>query len=213
MGFTLGRQGPAPTTRGQDQSLFSKTLQLEALGLNSRFCFFAGISRAQILLLQSSLLLGILTKRKSIVCAVALMDTPSRCRAAGRSEPLDGAAWAGGAASFTGPLSAHAVPNCDPGSLCAVCLPGVVGSVANSAPQLLCLFLWWGEARGQGAVGHKELLWPVNGAAPWCGRVGAEPLVQCLRLHGPPAGWAHSTAPSSHLSCSAHSSGLSFIIH
>lgn len=28
-----------------------------------------------------------------------------------------------------------------PGAFCAACLPGVVGGVANFAPQLLCLFL------------------------------------------------------------------------
>lgn len=39
------------------------------------------------------------------------------------------------------------------------------------------------EALGQGATGHKEPLWPVNGAAPWCDCVGVEPLAQCLCPH------------------------------
>lgn len=53
------------------------------------------------------------------------------------------------------------------------------GRVANSVPQLLCLFLR-GVRPWDGAVGHKEPLWPVNGAASWRGRVGAKPLAQCL---------------------------------
>lgn len=28
--------------------------------------------------------------------------------------------------------------------------------------------------------GHKELLWPVNGASPLRGLMGTEPLAQCL---------------------------------
>lgn len=34
-----------------------------------------------------------------------------------------------------------------------------------------------------GVTGHKEPLWPVNGAAPWCGLVGGKPLAQCLCFH------------------------------
>lgn len=88
-----------------------------------------------------------------------------------------GPAWAGGATTFTVYISALKVLSCDLGSLYATCLPGIVGGMANSAPQLLFFFVWGGcEALGQGAAGHKEPLWPVNGAAPCRGWVGAKPL-------------------------------------
>lgn len=61
-------------------------------------------------------------------------------------------------------------------------LPSFVGGMANSVPQLLCLFLW-GEVRlGTGGDGAQRasvacewssfLVWPC----------GAEPLAQCVSL-------------------------------
>lgn len=79
-----------------------------------------------------------------------------------RSKPLGGAAWVGVAtpSRFTVHLSAHNIPICDTGSLCAACLPGLVGGVANSAPQLLCLFLRGERLWDRGWSGTKSLCGP-----------------------------------------------------
>lgn len=109
--------------------------------------------------------------------------------------------------------SAHNVPNRDPVSLCVACLPGVVGGVANCAPQLLCLFLrlgvglGTGDGRAQRASVARE--WSSSPAWP-CGSEAT------CSVSAPPRAsvrGACDESPSSHLSCSAHSMGLSLIAH
>lgn len=79
---------------------------------------------------------------KLVVSTAALMETPAGAELWGDQSHLGGCLGVGHPSPpFTVHLSARDVPNCDTRSLCAACLPGVVGGVANSAPQLLCLSL------------------------------------------------------------------------
>lgn len=154
-------------------------------GINSHFRFLAVTSGVQLFLPLTSLLLSIITKRPIDGLCSHCSGDPSRCRAVKMSAPLGGAAWAGGAASFTVYLSIK-LPNHDLRSLRAACLPSIVGGVANSEPQLLCLFLqgvrpWDGGGWAQRASVACE--WSSTMA--WPRRVGAKPLcsMSCLHEH------------------------------
>lgn len=81
-------------------------------------------------------------------------------------------------------------------------LPGIVGGTAESASQLLCLFLGGrGQGPGTGAVGHKEPLWPVNEQLPGVTARGQSHPQRLLPR-------ASSAAAPCHLSCLSHGTRL-----
>lgn len=112
--------------------------------------------------------------------AVILVETPAGAELLACQRAWAGPPGRGGAASFMVYLSIK-LPNHDLRSLHAACLPSIVGGVANSEPQLLCLFLqgvrpWDGGGWAQRASVACE--W--SSAVLWPRRVGAKPLARCL---------------------------------